>query len=387
MRWIEKPRSKPIRAEVLVKLLEKAGGRASERPDWHIDCARMHAVQGNYASAVESYEAAVRLDAEAFRYWANLADAYCQLESFDAALDACDRSDSDAPDILCERGRVLGKLGRRDEAREVLLSALRTKGAESALHTLLRMFAVDEDGTRLLEICDGLAPRYADTAMARAYRAIALSRLGRTQDALEIMNIERYMVRTPFAPPAALGPLENFNRILAEEILGDPSPFSPRRGDLELNWTPRIRNSPRLAALYDFIRAEMLRYLDDMPARGLASIMAPRPDAALFDTFNVVLRNDGSNGEHIHALSHISAVYHVAVPDSVAQAADDRGALALGCCGSHTNGYSPCWKVHHIKPVAGWLTLFPAHFFHDVVPTHTSAPRISVAADLKPIRD
>ncbi len=387
MRWIDRERLRPVRAEALATLLAGAAGQAAQRPAWHIDRARAHERAGDYAAAAQSYEAAQHLDPPAFRAWPNLAAAYNKLRRHDLALAVGDRAGSPTAALVSEQARALRKLGREADAIAILRPVLAQDGAETAIAMLLRMLAIKDDGAMLLEVCDGLIPRYANTAFARAHRAIALSRVGRTADALAMVDLERHVVRIPFTPPAALGAPETFNRELAEEILADPSPYSPVRDNLELNWAPAAGRSPRFAALYDFIRSEMLRYIDDMPRRGLDSVLAPKPDAAHFSSFNVVLRKDGSNGEHVHALSYISAVYHVVVPRAVVQANDTRGALALGCCTSVTNGYAPCWGVRHIKPAAGWLTLFPAHFFHDVVPSRTDAPRISVAADLKPVRD
>ena len=38
------------------------------------------------------------------------------------------------------------------------------------------------------------------------------------------------------------------------------------------------------------------------------------------------------------------------------------------------------------RPRAGTLTLFPSHYFHDVVPTDIATPRVAVAADMEPVR-
>ncbi|HEY4941384.1 MAG TPA: putative 2OG-Fe(II) oxygenase [Rhizomicrobium sp.] len=378
---------RPVPTEAFAKLLKGAAGQASQRPAFHIDRARLLFKEADYLGAVDAFETAARLDPAGFHAWAELAAVHFRLGRYETALDLCGRAAPQTPEVLRERARALLKLGRGAEARAALLSALEQNDAEDALEMLLRLLAADSDGTKLIEVCDGLAPRYAAMAPARAYRAIGLSRIGRTADALKIMDLERYVSRVAFVPPAALGTAAQFNRALADEILADPSPFPPIRDNLELNWDPDRGNSPRFFVLYAFIRSEMQRYLDEMPGRGLDSVMPPRPSIAKFTPFNVILRNDGSNGEHIHAPSYVSAVYHVLVPDSVAQASDTRGALVLGCCTTHTGGYAPCWGVRHIKPVAGWLTLFPAHVFHDVVPPRTDSPRVSVAADLIPVRD
>jgi hypothetical protein len=75
-------------------------------------------------------------------------------------------------------------------------------------------------------------------------------------------------------------------------------------------------------------------------------------------------------------------VYHLKVPDAVRGANDSRGALVVGCCDEIAAGHAPCWGTRTIKPVEGWLTVFPAHIFHDVVPTFSEDLRISLIGDV-----
>jgi hypothetical protein len=125
----------------------------------------------------------------------------------------------------------------------------------------------------------------------------------------------------------------------------------------------------------------MEQWIAQMDARGLAAVMPPPPPAAQLYRGNTVLIGEGRNGAHIHGIGYVSAVYHVSLPPG------DGGDLVLGCCSSKTGGYEPCWGTRHIKPKEGWLTLFPSHVFHDVVPTGLSVPRVSVACDLIPLWD
>jgi len=100
-----------------------------------------------------------------------------------------------------------------------------------------------------------------------------------------------------------------------------------------------------------------------------------------------VLVDDGSNRQHVQPTGYLSSVYYVHVPESVRAANDPRGSLQLGPCDQRTNGHRACWGERLIKPVEGWIVLFPSHIFHDVIPTGTSEPRISVPMDLEPVWD
>ena len=75
------------------------------------------------------------------------------------------------------------------------------------------------------------------------------------------------------------------------------------------------------------------------------------------------------------------------MPELDASAGDHRGDLVLGPCNGLAGGHRACWGERHIPAQEGWLTLFPSHIFHDVVPTGSDAPRISAVADLSPVRE
>lgn len=384
MRWIEataEPATPALRATLLRQAIAQAGARA----DRYGELGRALSLCGDHAGGAEAYEAALRLEPQSIPFWYGLAKAHLDRDDYDAVLAVCDRSGSPSPRLQYLRGRALSRLERGAEARTVLRAAV-AGGSLSALQELLRLLAREEDATGLLALCDTAQPDHAATALVRAYRAIALCRAGRRDEAARLVDLERHVLREPISPPPQFGGIAPFNQALAEEILADPSPDTARRDGLDINYRPRVHRSPAFVALYAFMRDAMERYLAELPARGLADVMPPPPDTANFATANLVLRRDAANGEHIHGLGYLSCVYHVVVPPSVVEADDNRGALALGVCGQHTGGYAPCWGVRHIKPQAGWLTVFPSHVFHDVVPSGTQSPRISVVADMRPPR-
>ncbi len=103
-------------------------------------------------------------------------------------------------------------------------------------------------------------------------------------------------------------------RALADEILCPAVAGSPVRDGLDINYEPFVSTAPAFTALHAAIRDAMERYIASMPARGLDKVMPPPPEDATFFSANVVLTRDGRNGEHIHGLGYVSAVYHVARP-------------------------------------------------------------------------
>jgi hypothetical protein len=382
MRWIEpeaKPRSVP--PSVTARMLRAAFERGQATPAQRNELAKALFWSGDYAAAAAEYEALVRDDP---RHWAALTRIYLKLDRFDDAIAAAGRAEAARENIAWMRGKALHRLGRDAEAIAELKAQFAREPGLATLGELLLLLARQPDGHALLAACDSAPLGMANSTPVRAYRAIALSRLGREKDAAALVHLERHVMREALALPRGFATLDAFNHALAQEILVQPSPDSPVRDGLDITYEPFVSDSPAFIALHAALRGAMERYIASMHARGLDTVMPPPPEEGTLFTANVVLTKDGRNGEHIHGLGYISAVYHVVVPASVTQANDDRGALALGLCASHTGGYHPGWGIRYIKPEPGWLTIFPSHIFHDVVPSLSAAPRISVAADLRP---
>lgn len=317
-----------------------------------------------------------------FRDWARLAEHYLAVGRAEEAIRACERGLQDGPTAALHhaRGLTFAALGLRAQALTEFRRAV-TLGdwPLMAMRAAMRMMAAEDDAAPLLAFCDTAPPVLRETAVARAFRAIALSKLGRHSEARALVDLERHVMRMRFDPPEGI---EAFNRALSAEILADP-PAGREAARVSINYRPRLEG-PAMAALQAFTRQAMQDYLARLAAMGLADIL-PLPDRpVILQTATTVLRRDGRNRQHIHPRGLISSVYHAQVPAPLRDADDHRGALALGVCDEPAGGHQGCWGVRHIRAEEGWLTIFPAHVFHDVVPSGIEEPRISVASDLCP---
>jgi uncharacterized protein (TIGR02466 family) len=132
-----------------------------------------------------------------------------------------------------------------------------------------------------------------------------------------------------------------------------------------------------------FFRDSFETYIAGLPALGLEDLMPPPAAGALADAVGF-LRNDGRNGEHVHRGCYVTGVYYVETPETVGTGSDRRGWLALGRCEVTTAGYEPVWGTRYIKPEPGMFVVFPAHMFHDVVPTRSNEWRIAIVVDVMP---
>jgi hypothetical protein len=387
MRWLEPESNFDVPPAAAVAMLHQAIEREPSNPPLHARLGDAFERCRQFGDAIGAYETAARESPDAFRSWPKLVKCYVELDRPDAALDACRRAEIRQPsaELHFQKGRALLKLQRSAAAQDAFLATVKSGAPHfSALRALLTPLARQPDGAALLDFCDALPQPCRHTALVRAHRAIALSRLGRTEEALQIVDLDRYVARVPFVPPAQFGSVDQFNRQLADDILADRVPDKAAAEGFDFNPAPQFHRSETFVALRELIKSAIDDFLEEARIRGFDAVMPPPPaEGALYQS-STVLSGPGHNGEHVHGNAYISTVYHVLVPESVSRADDDRGALALGRCESHTGGYTPCWGTRYIKPEAGSLVIFPSHIFHDVVPSRTQAPRIAVAADLQP---
>jgi hypothetical protein len=344
--------------------------------------------QHEFAEARNAYETALRLVPGDQLSIAGLADCLRSLRLPQDVLDLAARFTWQAgPDRDYETGCALIALGRTAEGRIHLARAVEAEFPRiRALRTMLESLAGEQDGAGLLAFCDALDPRQRETALVRGYRAAALSMSGSHADARRIVDLDRCVVRAKFDPPAEFGGLDAFNRELAAEILAD-RPAGAADTDTAINYQPGLAKSRAVRALRAFIREQMADYVSRLDALGLRDVMPPPPGRASIHFATVVLRREGRNRQHLHPGAYVSTVYHVQVPGLDGGAGNHRGDLVLGPCSGLAGGHRACWGERYIPAEAGWLTLFPSHIFHDVVPTGSDQPRISAVADLSPVRE
>jgi hypothetical protein len=270
------------------------------------------------------------------------------------------------------RGIALRALGRDTEARAAFLEALAlSPNAFEAAECLLSPLASDPDGGRLLALCEEFPPTYASSTDVRGYRAIALSRVGRIDEARTLVDLERYPMRSTFEPPVDFGDIERFNALLANEILRNPGLRHTSEYGFYRTEQLAILGARAFPVLAKFLRSTIEAYITEFAHRGLDLILPPPPREGFLNSAGNVVRAEEGHRAHLHKYAYVSGVYHVSAPP-------DAGALVLG----PVDGYVPCWGTRNIRPVQGVATLFPSDIFHSVGPTRSEQPRIAIPFDL-----
>jgi hypothetical protein len=385
MLWTDIDLPPQIPLDIHLRLQRESVARHSYDPARHAKLGDILFQLARYGDAVVALEQAEALGSGTFRQFERLARCYISLDRPDAASKVCERGYDVMPncaDLHTARGIALRALGRETEACAAFLEAVALScDAFEAAACLLLPLASDPDGSRLLALCEEFPSTYANSTVVRGYRAIALSRVGRLDEARNLVDLERYPTRTTFEPPAEFGGIERFNTLLADEILRNTGlRHTPPYGFYRTEQLA-ILGARAFPVLSNFLRCAIEDYIAKFVQSGLDRIL-PLPPArgSLYCAGNVVREEEGHHA-HLHKFAYISGVYHVSVPPDVVHGNDRSGALVLGTC-SLTDGYVPCWGRRDVKPVPGVATLFPSHIFHSVVPTRTEQPRIAIPFDL-----
>lgn len=341
---------------------------------------------GMYRDAAAEFEKAEEFGASGFCHFGALARCHLLLDRPDTALQVCERWNEVMPncsELYDLRGLALLKLGRPTQAKDAFLNAVMlSNSAFAAVEALLLPLASDPDGTRLLTLCDQLPSVYASSTVVRGYRAIALSRVGRTDEARTLVDLDRWVARIRFEPAREFGGVAAFNALLADEILRNPGLRYKRNYGFHRTEHLNISGARAFPVLAQFLRGAIEKYVAEFPQRSLDTILPNPPREGFLASGGNVVQGAEGHHAHLHKLGYVSGVYHVSVPQEVAQGDDRAGALVLGSCAGITGAYIPCWEPRDIKPVAGVATIFPSHIFHSVVPTRSERPRIAVAFDL-----
>jgi tetratricopeptide (TPR) repeat protein len=100
--------------------------------------------------------------------------------------------------------------------------------------------------------------------------------------------------------------------------------------------------------------------------------------------WSVRLRTSGYHNNHVHPRGWISSACYIDLPDSMADAQSQAGALTFG---EPSIATTPALSAEHvIRPEVGMLVLFPSYFWHGTVPITGDQTRLTVAFDVVPER-
>lgn len=382
MQWIE-PRYPPRpSAAVLANLAQQAASHSPASP-WSI-LAEANAAFSNrdFAKATDLFEVAAKAGIPMDVGWARLARCYLEIGRASDALLACDRGFAahSAPsyDLSMLAGLVHTVLGNHREARAHFLTAARLGNKNEACWHILHRPAREKDASTMFALCDELEARFGTSSVFTANRALAFSMVGDQRSAARLVDLNKH-VRVGPIEEFLDADLTEFNEALAREAFEIASGNGPPEKTIVPH--PDLSGSPTIKRLQAAVRAAIDTYLVEAEERGLFHCLPLPLERATLSTGATLLSRGGRNGQHIHLTSVISAVYHLDNPAPNA-AETGAGALQIGPADQYAGGHVACWGERRVMPRPGQLTVFPAHFFHDVIPTGSDRMRISFPSDV-----
>jgi tetratricopeptide (TPR) repeat protein len=377
----------PKKVRVAAELARRRVADAPDMPERWLALANILTESGELDAAAASLRDAVERLPRSAKLRCSLAWALIQHEAFEEARAQADAALALAPDDPEIRRLHFELLARTRswyaaaKSLDAIGGAVPTSGAIMTQERRL-------DSASLLAFCEArLAEGPASTA-AIFYKAVALARLGRDEEACAVMSLDRHVAVCDLPAPAEYGDGETFRQSLAAEICRNPTLAPDPRGKATRDGrqTRHLRQPDAIAieALIAQIKHAAQDYARQLSASDEAFVMA-RPELARLDVWAVVYGKDGRQKAHLHPHGWLSGVYYVTA-SRPADASLYRGPLILGALDPRAHGVEPPWGTREIEPVPGRLVLFPSYLPHATQPSGVEGARISVAFDVVPAK-
>jgi uncharacterized protein (TIGR02466 family) len=247
-----------------------------------------------------------------------------------------------------------------------------------------RSLLIEDRPDELLAHCNVILARLPGHTNATYYRAVALARLGRNEEARETVGLERYLSISELPVPEGYADGEAFRAALGAEICANPTlvPDPKLKTTRDGLQTLQLRQpgDKAVAALAAVIEIAVADYVTGL-AGDAGSFATAAPKAAEIQSWAILYGRDGRQKPHRHPGGWLSGVYYVAAPKLSGESAY-RGMLKVGMVGKMC-GHPP-WGIHDVEPVPGRIVMFPSYTPHATEPTGIAGARISVAFDVVP---
>lgn len=245
------------------------------------------------------------------------------------------------------------------------------------------------DSAKALEACESALQHDAGNRQALSDYAIALTGSGRTDEAGQIFDFDRFVTSQTLEAPDGYDSIGDFNRALDAHIRGHDGlnfdRFSLSCHEGKTSSELFVEPLGPAGTLRDILWAACKRYRDALgydAGHPYLANLAPSIDGMELSAWATVLRNQGYQHGHIHARAWISGVYYVTLPSEV-KAGDqgDAGHIEFGRAPHYYPDGAAQGPIRTIRPEEGRLLFFPSYFFHRTIPFASSEDRVTIAFD------
>jgi Tfp pilus assembly protein PilF len=295
----------------------------------------------------------------------------------------------DTPLIGVLEANALEQLGESQQSALLYAKADRALGTHDVafLNTYIRHLLKRGDvelAAQKAELATELDP---DSQESWAYRSTIWRLL---QDSREywLCDYDRLVELMPLqadkGDPAIENLLQDLQTYLDQIHLAQHEPAAQSvRGGLQ---TPGVlfgRDAEPIRVLERLIKRTLDAWVAKLPDDlGHPFLRRKSPHLRFTGSWSVKLRNSGAHANHFHNQGWISSAFYVSLPPAVA-ASKHAGAIQFGQPPNELGlGLSP---RRIIKPVVGYLALFPSYLWHGTVPFDDQQPRVTVAFDVIPV--
>jgi tetratricopeptide (TPR) repeat protein len=348
-----------------VQLARQALAQFLDRASLRVVLARALADAGNIDEALTTLTAGAPGDPALDQERARMLGTIGRIDEALALARSCREH---APELLL---RLLVKHGRLEEAAQVEAAvAARAPGDPSLLE--LRAARHRQDPLALLAICDQALAARPDSSQAVHYKIIALAQLGRNDEARHLMGLDTLLSIQFLADP----PLE----FVRKEILANPSLHPDPAGHASRHGL-RTRTFPlpgdrASTLLMGSIRTAIGDYAAALT--GDHPFAVSRPAQATLTPWALVFRSAGHQVLHHHPEPWLTGVFYVSAPTGSPRP----GAIRIGRLPDWAGVETP-WTPLVVEPEPGRLILFPSFVPHETLPTRSDDERISIAFDVR----
>jgi uncharacterized protein (TIGR02466 family) len=383
------------RVEEAVACYRNALGGSPESALLHYNLGTALKVLHRFDEAVVEYQAAVRLAPDNPDLKLRLGNLLVETSRFEQAIEPLDSALKAVPrseqpfvcHLLAYAHKKLGQGEASVRSAERLVEL--TGGAVPALMHLSAAYLTLGDAQRALAICERALEREPASRQLLSDKAIALTALGRHQEAAHLVDLERLLNVSAIVAPPGYESVVELNAALMQHIRTHPSldfngiSLSCHQGATsdELLVEPK---GP-VAQLEEAIQRAAKAFRAELPAKSSHPWIdnLPAQDHLELSAWVTRLRSQGYQHGHIHPSAWISGVYYLNLPPEVGQTTTD-------CSGWIEFGRPPYYyacdherELRSIQPREGMLVLFPSYFYHRTIPFDSDHERVTIAFDFR----
>ncbi len=362
---------------------------APDNPTLHEALGRMLEQQAHPDEALIAYSAALKIDrnyAPAHTAMGTLLHKTRRMDDAETAYRNALEIDPGYSAARQNLAVLLHETGRLDEAEDQLHQVAKELPDNPLPHINLAKILFDRrDLMQAVAACDAALERAPGNGITLAFKAICLAEAGDKDGAGFLTDMDRLVTRCELSVPIVYSTRDAFNASLFDQVAATPDRFSEPGTDAARQ-TRDLMIDPTgpLAFFRSMIDEAVTHYIETVTTLE-HPFTAVRPRKWRLVSWGTIVREiKAGEDTHNHQTAWLSGVYYVRVPDAIdTTASDTRGWIEFG---------RPPREIRHtfeptitvFPPTEGVLILFPAYFYHRVLPFSAACHRMSIAFDVMP---